>query len=99
MVSGDRLLEKVKELVDAKRIVGISGGRNEASRQGLRIVIRLKRGGPAPGVLNNLYKYTQLQDSFGMNMLALVDGVPRTLPLADILRAYVDHQIHVVTRR
>src|SRR5438309_64690 len=99
MVSGDRLLEKVKELVDAKRIVGISGGRNESSRKGLRIVIELKRDAMPQVVLNNLYKYTQLQDSFGMNMLALVDGVPRTLPLADILRAYVAHQVQVMTRR
>ncbi|HYR64332.1 MAG TPA: DNA gyrase subunit A [Actinomycetota bacterium] len=99
MVSGDRLLEKVKELVDAKRIVGISGGRNESSRKGLRIIIELKRDAMAQVVLNNLYKYTQLQDSFGMNMLALVDGVPRTLPLADILRAYVAHQVEVMTRR
>src|SRR5947209_7535499 len=99
MVSGDRLLEKVKELVDAKRIVGISGGRNESSRKGLRIVIELKRDAMPQVVLNNLYKFTQLQDSFGMNMLALVDGVPRTLPLADILRAYVGHQVQVMTRR
>ncbi len=99
MVSGDRLLEKVKELVDAKRIVGISGGRNESSRKGLRIVIELKRDAMPQVVLNNLYKHTQLQDSFGMNMLALVDGVPRTLPLADILRAYVGHQVQVMTRR
>jgi len=99
MVSGDRLLEKVKELVDAKRIVGISGGRNESSRKGLRIVIELKRDAMPQVVLNNLYKFTQLQDSFGMNMLALVDGVPRTLPIADILRAYVAHQVQVVTRR
>ena len=99
MVSGDRLIEKVAELVNAKRIVGISGARNESNRKGIRIVIELKRDALPQVVLNNLYKFTQLQDSFGMNMLALVDGVPRTLPLADILRAYVDHQIQVVTRR
>ena len=99
MVSGDRLLEKIKELVDTKRITGISGGRNESSRKGMRIVIELRRDAIPQVVLNNLYKFTQLQDSFGMNMLALVDGVPRTLPLVEILRAYLEHQVHVVTRR
>ena len=99
MVSGDRLLEKIKELVDAKRVVGISGGRNESSRKGIRIVIELKRDAIPQVVLNNLYKFTQLQDSFGMNMLALVDGVPRTLPLVEIIRAYLAHQVQVITRR
>jgi DNA gyrase subunit A len=99
MVSGDRLLEKIHELVEAKRVTGISNGRNESSRKGIRIVIELKRDAIPQVVLNNLYKFTQLQDSFGMNMLALVDGVPRTLPLVDILRAYIQHQVAVVTRR
>ncbi|GAC1361913.1 MAG: DNA gyrase subunit A [Actinomycetota bacterium] len=99
MVSGDRLLEKIKELVDAKRITGISGGRNESSRKGMRIIVDLKRDAIPQVVLNNLYKFTQLQDSFGMNMLALVDGVPRTLPLVEILRAYLAHQVEVITRR
>src|SRR3989440_483103 len=99
MVSGDRLIEKIAELVNTKRINGISTARNESNRKGIRIGIELKRDALPQVVLNNLYKFTQLQDSFGMNMLALVDGVPRTLPLADILRAYVDHQIKVVTRR
>ncbi|MCA1840636.1 MAG: DNA gyrase subunit A [Actinomycetota bacterium] len=99
MVSGDRLIEKVAELVNSKKLLGVSGGRNESNRKGTRIVIELKRDAIAQVVLNNLYKYTQLQDSFGMNMLALVDNVPRTLPLRDFIRHYVDHQVEVITRR
>ena len=99
MVSGDRLLEKIKDLVDSKKVTGISDGRNETNRQGTRIVIELKKDAIPQVVLNNLYKYTQLQDSFGMNMLALVDGVPRTLALRDIIRHYIDHQVEVITRR
>ncbi|MGH2810416.1 MAG: DNA gyrase C-terminal beta-propeller domain-containing protein, partial [Actinomycetota bacterium] len=99
MVSGDRLIEKVAELVSAKRLTGISTARNESNRKGTRIVLELKRDALAQVVLNNLYKLTQLQDSFGVNMLALVEGVPRTLSLADALRHYLDHQVEVVTRR
>ncbi|MGH2718450.1 MAG: DNA topoisomerase (ATP-hydrolyzing), partial [Actinomycetota bacterium] len=99
MVSGDRLLEKIHELLEAKRITGISNGRNESNRKGIRIVLELKRDAIPQVVLNNLYKFTQLQDSFGINMLALVDGVPRTLPLVEILRAYINHQVAVITRR
>ncbi|HLF70196.1 MAG TPA: DNA gyrase C-terminal beta-propeller domain-containing protein, partial [Actinomycetota bacterium] len=91
---------KLKELVDSKKVAGISGGRNESNRKGTRIVIELKRDAIPQVVLNNLYKYTQLQDSFGMNMLALVDGVqPRTLPLREFLSHYIAHQIEVITRR
>ncbi|MBW3588078.1 MAG: DNA gyrase subunit A [Actinobacteria bacterium] len=99
MVSGDRVLEKIADLATAKRVQGISDLRNETNRQGTRLVIELKKDAIPQVVLNNLYKHTQLQDSFGMNMLALVDGVPRTLPLVDILRHYLDHQVDVVTRR
>jgi DNA gyrase subunit A len=99
MVSGDRLIEKVAELTNSKKITGVSGGRNETNRKGTRIVIELKRDAIPQVVLNNLYKFTQLQDSFGINMLALVDGVPRTLPLRDVLRHYLDHQVQVITRR
>ena len=99
MVSGDRLIEKVAELANSKKITGVSGGRNETNRKGTRIVIELKRDAIPQVVLNNLYKFTQLQDSFGINMLALVDGVPRTLPLRDVLRHYLDHQVEVITRR
>ncbi|MGH2770612.1 MAG: DNA topoisomerase (ATP-hydrolyzing), partial [Actinomycetota bacterium] len=99
MVSGDRLIEKIADLVNSKRISGITGGRNESNRKGTRIVIELRRDAVPQVVLNNLYKFTQLQDSFGMNMLALVDGIPRTLALAEILRHYLQHQIEVITRR
>lgn len=99
MVSGDRVLEKIAELAASKKIQGIADLRNETNRQGTRLVVELKRDAIPQVVLNNLYKHTQLQDSFGMNMLALVDGVPRTLPLLDILRHYVDHQLEVVARR
>ncbi|MGQ0679009.1 MAG: DNA gyrase subunit A [Actinomycetota bacterium] len=99
MVSGDRLLEKLKDLVDSKRITGVAGGRNETNLKGTRIVIDLKRDAIPQVVLNNLFKFTQLQDSFGINMLALVDGVPRTLPIRDILRHYIAHQVDVLTRR
>jgi len=99
MASGDRLIEKVAELVNSKKITGVSGGRNESNRKGVRIVIELKSDAIPQVVLNNLYKFTQLQDSFGMNMLALVDGVPRTLPLRDFLKHYISHQVEVITRR
>ncbi|MEX2588080.1 MAG: DNA gyrase subunit A [Actinomycetota bacterium] len=99
MVSGDRLIEKVADLVNSKKITGVSGGRNETSRKGTRIVIELKRDAIPQVVLNNLYKFTQMQDSFGINMLALVDGVPQTLPLQKVLRHYIDHQFEVITRR
>ncbi|MGH2792838.1 MAG: DNA gyrase/topoisomerase IV subunit A, partial [Actinomycetota bacterium] len=103
MVSGDRVLAKVAELVDKKVIVGITPSakavRNESNRQGLRLVIELKRDAIPQVVLNNLFKHTQLQDSFGVNMLALVDGVPRVLNLAHAVKVYIEHQVDVVTRR
>ena len=103
MVSGDRVLAKVAELVDKKIITGITPSakavRNESNRHGLRLVIELKRDAIPQVVLNNLFKHTQLQDSFGVIMLALVDGVPRVLNLAQALQVYIDHQVDVVTRR
>ena len=104
MVSGDRVLAKVAELVDKKIITGITPSakavRNESNRQGLRLVIELKRDAIPQVVLNNLFKHTQLQDSFGVIMLALVDGVqPRVLNLAQAIKVYIDHQVDVVTRR
>jgi DNA gyrase subunit A len=99
MVSGDRVIEKVAELSLSKKLVGVADARNESNRQGTRLVIELKRDAIPQVVLNNLYKHTQLQDSFGMNMLALVDGVPQTLTLAELLGHYFDHQVDVVTRR
>ncbi len=102
-VSGDRVLAKIAELIEKKVITGIPATakalKNESNRQGLRLVIELKRDSIPQVVLNNLYKHTQLQDSFGVNCLALVDGVPRTLSLPQVLAPYIAHQIDVVTRR
>ena len=93
------IITKIAGLVRDKKLDGISDLRDESDRSGMRIVIELKRGAMAKVVLNNLYKKTQLQSSFGANMVSLVDGVPRTLGLRDMIRHYVDHQREVVTRR
>lgn len=99
MVNKANLLKKIAELVNAKTITGIADLRDESSREGMRVVIDLKRDANAQVVLNQLYKHTQLQDTFGVNLLALVDGVPRTLTLDQALSHYVDHQVDVITRR
>jgi DNA gyrase subunit A len=94
------LITKIADLVRDKKITGISDLRDESDRSGMRIVIELKRGGdPAKVVLNQLYKRTAMQQSFGINMVALVDGVPRTLSLLEAIRHYVVHQREVITRR
>ena len=94
------LITKIADLVREKKITGISDLRDESDRSGMRLVIELKRGGdPAAVVLNQLYKHTPMQNSFGINMVALVDGVPRTLGLKELIHHYVDHQREVVTRR
>jgi DNA gyrase subunit A len=98
-VSGDRVLVRIGELVKDGRIHGIADVNNESSREGTRLVIDVRRDAVPQVVLNQLYKHTQLQDSFGVIMLALVDGVPRLLNLADLLRHYNAHQINVVIRR
>src|SRR5512147_540026 len=98
-VNKARLIEKIAELVREKKIEGVSDLRDESDRDGIRIVIELKRGEMAEVVLNNLYKQTQLQDSFGMNMVALVDGQPRLLNLREMIEAFVAHRREVVTRR
>jgi DNA gyrase subunit A len=98
-VSGDRVLVRIGELVKEGRIHGIADVNNESSREGTRLVIDVRRDAVPQVVLNQLYKHTQLQDSFGVIMLALVDGVPRLLNLADMLRHYNAHQISVVIRR
>jgi DNA gyrase subunit A len=90
---------KIATLVRDKKLEGISDLRDETDRTGMRVVIELKRGAVPNIVLNNLFKKTQLQTSFGMNMVSLVDGVPRTLGLKDMIRHYVEHQREVVTRR
>jgi DNA gyrase subunit A len=94
------LITKIADLVREKKLEGISDLRDESDRSGMRLVIELKRGGqPAKVVLNNLYKKTQMQSSFGINTVALVDGVPRTLSLLELVHYYVQHQREVVTRR
>ncbi|HVA60849.1 MAG TPA: DNA gyrase subunit A [Mycobacteriales bacterium] len=99
-VNPDNLAEKIADLVREGRVGGISDVRDESSaRLGQRLVIVLKRDAVAKVVLNNLYKHTQLQDTFGVNMLALVDGVPRTLTIAEMVRHYVTHQVEVIVRR
>ena len=98
-VNKARLLEKIAELVNAKRLEGIADLRDESSRSEMRMVIDLKRNAVPQVVLNQLYKRTQLQDNFGVNMLALVDGVPRTLNLAEVVLEYITHQMNVIARR
>ncbi|QFG67328.1 DNA gyrase subunit A [Ornithinimicrobium pratense] len=99
-VNPDSLAKKIAELVKEGRMSGIADLRDESSgRTGQRLVIVLKRDAVAKVVLNNLYKHTQLQQNFGANMLALVDGVPRTLPISGFVRHWVDHQVEVIVRR
>ncbi|HEX2198112.1 MAG TPA: DNA gyrase subunit A [Burkholderiales bacterium] len=98
-VNKKTLLEKLAELVTDKRLEGISDLRDESDKSGMRMVIELKRGEIPEVVLNNLYKMTQLQDSFHMNMVALVDGQPRLLNLKDLIEAFISHRREVVTRR
>jgi DNA gyrase subunit A len=99
-VNPDNLAERIADLIKEGKLAGIADIRDESSgRTGLRLVIVLKRDAVAKVVLNNLYKHTQLQETFGANMLALVDGVPRTLNLAQFVRHYVTHQIEVIVRR
>jgi DNA gyrase subunit A len=93
------ILERIAELVRDGRLSDISDLRDESDRRGMRIVIELKRGAPARKVLNQLYKYSPLQSTFGVNMLALVDGEPRLLSLKRALQHYVEHRIDVITRR
>jgi DNA gyrase subunit A len=99
MVNKARLIEKIAELVQEKRLEGISDIRDESDRDGMRIVIELKKDVNAAVVLNYLYKHTQLQESFGAIMLALVDGEPRVLSLHQMLFHYLAHQKDVITRR
>ncbi len=99
MVNKARLIERIAELVKDKKIEGISDLRDESDRRGMRIYIELKRGEPAQTVLNNLYKHTAMQSSFGIIMLAVVDGQPRVLNILEVLKLFVNHRIDVVIRR
>ncbi|HCK04357.1 MAG TPA: DNA gyrase subunit A, partial [Methylophilaceae bacterium] len=98
-VNKKTFIEKIAELVGDKKIEGISDLRDESDKSGMRVVIELKRGEIPDVVLNNLYKQTQLQDSFGMNMVALIDGQPKLLNLKEILDAFLKHRREVITRR
>lgn len=99
-VNPDNLLLRIAELVGDGKLTGIADVRDDSSsRTGMRLIIELKRDAVAQVVLNQLYKHTQLQDNFGANMLALVDGVPRTLNLEQFLRHWINHQIEVIQRR
>jgi DNA gyrase subunit A len=98
-VNKKALLERIAELVAEKKLEGISDIRDESDKEGIRVVIELRRGELPEVVLNNLYKQTQLEESFGMNMVALVDGQPKLLDLKSLLEAFIAHRREVVTRR
>ncbi len=98
-VNKAKVIERIAELVQDKKIEGIADMRDESDREGMRIVIEVKRGEQPEVILNNLYKHTQLQETFGMIMLAIVNGQPRTLPLTEALQLFIDHRVVVVRRR
>ena len=98
-VNKARLIEKIAELVREKRLEGITGLRDESDKQGMRVVIELKRGELPDVMINNLYAHTQMQSVFGMNMVALVDGQPRTMNLKEMIECFLKHRREVVTRR
>jgi len=99
MVNKSRLIEQVADLVRQKRVTDISDLRDESDRDGMRVVIELKRDANPTVVLNQLYKHTQMQTTFGAIMLALVDGQPKVMALKEILQHFVDHRHHVITKR
>jgi DNA gyrase subunit A len=98
-VNKARLIERIAELVQTKKVEGIADVRDESDREGMRIVVEVKRGEESQLILNNLYKFTQMQESFGMILLSIVAGQPRELPLMDMLRFFIEHRIEVVRRR
>jgi len=98
-VSRDRVMEKIADLVRSKTIIGIADLRDESDRQGTRLVVELKKDANPQVILNLLLKHTQLEDTFSVNNVALVDGVPRTLNLAQLVHYYVEHQLEVIERR
>jgi DNA gyrase subunit A len=98
-VNKARLIERIADLVQNKKIEGIADVRDESDREGMRIVIEVKRGEEPEIILNNLYKYTQMQDTFGMILLAIVGGQPREMGLVEIIRHFIDHRVDVVRRR
>src|ERR1700747_3429042 len=98
-VNKARLIERIADLVQNKKIEGISDVRDESDRDGMRIVIELKRGEESQLILNNLFKHTQMQESFGMILLAIVGGQPREMGLIEIIRLFIEHRMEVVRRR
>ncbi len=98
-VNKAKLIEKIAELVQDKKIDGIADLRDESDREGMRIVVELRRGEPAEVILNNLYKQTPMQTSFGVIMLAIVNGQPRVLNLKEMIQYFIDHRVDVVRRR
>ena len=98
-VNKARLLEHVAALVGEKKLEGISDARDESDRDGMRIVFELKRGEQSEVVLNNLYKQTQMQVSFGVIMLSIVHGQPRELGIIDLIKRFIEHRVDVVRRR
>lgn len=99
MVNKTRLIERIAEVAKAKIVDGITDLRDESGRDGIRIVIELRKDVNAEVMLNNLYKYTQLQTSFGMNMICLVDNQPKSITLKEALEVYLKHQLEIITRR
>jgi DNA gyrase subunit A len=98
-VNKARLIERIAELVQSKKIEGIADVRDESSREGMRIVVEIKRGEEAQLILNNLFKHTQMQESFGMILLAIVGGQPRELGLIPLIKLFIEHRVEVVRRR
>src|SRR5271169_892505 len=98
-VNKSRLIELIAELVQTKKIEGISDVRDESDRDGMRVVIEIKRGEEPKLILNHLYKHTQMQESFGMILLAIVGGQPRELGLVQLLKLFIEHRVDVVRRR
>ena len=98
-VNKSKLLEQIASMVNEKRIEGISDVQDHSDRDGMRIVVELKRGEQAEVVLNNLYKNTQLQIGFGIIMLSIVNGQPRELGLVDMIKYFIEHRVEVVRRR
>ena len=98
-VNKAKLVERIAELVQAKKIEGIADVRDESSREGMRIVVELKRGEESQLILNNLFKHTQMQESFGMILLAIVGGQPRELGLIPLIKLFIEHRMEVVRRR
>jgi DNA gyrase subunit A len=98
-VNKSKVIERIAQLVQEKKIEGISDVRDESDRDGMRIVVELKRGEQPEVILNNLFKHTQLQENFGMIMLAIVNGQPRILPLIEAIQLFIDHRVNVVRRR